>query len=63
MSIDAILLSLLAVADLGLIFSLRRTRSRRAGERRVMRSLEMSIQREIGWADAPPKHWYISRAS
>ena len=62
MNFDAMLLSVVALADMALIFHLRRVRRRREREHRMMRCLEVSLQRETGWQDAPPRNWYISHA-
>jgi hypothetical protein len=45
--VDAILVAMLALADIWLLMSLRRRRARDRQEQRVSRSLRLSIEREI----------------
>ena len=63
MNSEAIVLSILGLGVLALVLKMRQTRQRKERELRMMRSLEMCIQREIGWREAPPADWYIRRAS
>jgi hypothetical protein len=49
MNVDAIVLSLVAIADLGLLVNLRRRRRRRAEEERVARSLVLAVRNESAW--------------
>ena len=46
-AIDALILTLLAVADIALMVHLRRSRSRRVREDRMMRSLQTAVQRHV----------------
>jgi len=55
---DALILGLLAVADLALVVQLRRARARRVRTERIMRSLELAIQREVAAQElAPARRW------
>jgi hypothetical protein len=63
--VDAIVLALLAVADVALMVHLRRARGRRLRAERVMRSLRLALQREAnGEASSPlATPWALRRAS
>ena len=53
MSIDAVVLALLAILDLALIAYLRRRHGRRVRMERMMASLRLAIRRENGLEDLP----------
>jgi hypothetical protein len=53
MNIDALLLALLAIADLAFIAYLRRRHARRARADRMMASLRVAIRREIDVQELP----------
>jgi hypothetical protein len=53
MSIDAVVLMLLAILDLALIAYLRRRHGRRVRRERMMASLRLAIRRENGLEDLP----------
>jgi len=55
---DALVFALLALADLSLMVHLRRARMRRLRIKRMMRSLELAVQRENAAAPAAPaRRW------
>jgi len=62
---DALLFALLAFADLALMIHLHRRRARRIRFERMMRSLKLAVQREIGTATVAmrPRYWALRRAS
>jgi hypothetical protein len=62
MSIDALVLALLAILDLALIAQLRRQHGRRVRSERMMTSLRLAIRRENGVEDLPVKR-RLKRAS
>jgi hypothetical protein len=53
MSVDAILLAILAIADLGLLVHLRMRRWQKAQRERVARSLQLAMQHENTWTEKP----------
>jgi hypothetical protein len=53
MNADAILLAVVAIADLALLVHLRRRRFRHLQSRRVSRSLRLAVQRELSGAQFP----------
>jgi len=58
MDIAALILGLLAIADLACIVHLRRRRAERLRNERVMRSLELAVQREnFVQQPAPARRW------
>jgi hypothetical protein len=61
---DAVLLALLALADIALLVHLRRVRGRRIRDERMMRGLRLAIQREISAEVFTPtvKPWAMRRA-
>jgi len=63
MNVDAIILGLIAIADLGLLVELRMRRSRKLQRERVARSLQQAIRRESTWTEAAPKRGLLRRAS
>jgi hypothetical protein len=61
--VDAAVLAILAVADIGLLVHLRRARARRIREDRMMRGLKLAVERELhGRPFAPAKPWSLRRA-
>jgi hypothetical protein len=56
MNMDAVVLALLAIADLALIVHLRQRHGRRAQMERMMASLRMAVRRENVVEALPPKH-------
>jgi hypothetical protein len=52
-SADVMVLVLLALADLRFLLHLRRRRERQTRSDRMMRSLRIAVQREVGIPDAP----------
>jgi hypothetical protein len=60
---DALVLALLAVADIALLVNLRRSRGRRIREQRMMRSLQVAIDREAGAQAFPQAQRTLRRAS
>ncbi|SPF47898.1 hypothetical protein SBA4_3800003 [Candidatus Sulfopaludibacter sp. SbA4] len=62
---DALVFALLALADLSLMVHLRRARARRLRMKRMMRCLELAVERENAAAPAvPAKRWpALRRAS
>jgi hypothetical protein len=64
-AVDALVLALLALADVALMVYLRRARGRRIREERVMRSLRIALQRDSNGESSRPlvKPWTLRRAS
>ncbi|HTS62517.1 MAG TPA: hypothetical protein VMH28_10860 [Candidatus Acidoferrales bacterium] len=62
MNIDAVVLGLIAMADLALIAHLRQRRRTAMKEDRVMRSLVLAVQRENGVV-VMPRRWFCVKAS
>jgi len=61
---DALVFALLTLGDLTLIAHLRRARRRRIQKQRMMRSLELAVQRENAQPVVPPRRWpALRRAS
>jgi hypothetical protein len=60
--VDALVLALLALADLALLIHLRRSRNRRVTARRMMRSLKLAIQRETFAETVVPRKRRLLRA-
>lgn len=54
--------AVLALADLALMIYLRRQRRRRVRLHRMMRSLEIAVQRENAAEPAPLKRWFLRHA-
>jgi len=54
---DALVFALLALGDLALIAFLRRARRRRIQKQRMMRSLELAVQRENAQPVVPATRW------
>ena len=54
-AVDAIVLALLALADVSLIAHLRRIRKCRERDKRMMRSLQFALQRQNFLSTAPRK--------
>jgi len=63
MNADAIVLSLLALVDLGLLVELRLRRRKRMKEQRIARSLQLAIQRENVCTETAPQRGSLRRAS
>ncbi len=62
MNIDALLLTILALADLGFLVYLRHRRSRFSQSRRVSRSLKFAVQRELnGVRQMEPRRTLVLR--
>ena len=60
---DALLLLLLALADVALMVYLRRARARRLRQERMNRSLQLAIRRELGTQRLTPRrYWRMLRA-
>ena len=63
MNIEAIVLGLLAIFDLGLLVELRTRRGRRIQQQRIERSLQLAMQRGSTWNEPSPQRGLIKRAS
>ena len=65
MVVDAMVLALLAIADIGLMVHLRRSHGRRVRADRMMASLRIALEREAAKQATVPeaKRWKLYRAS
>jgi hypothetical protein len=61
MNADALVLAMVALADLAVLVHLRRRRAQRNRTERVLRSMEFAVRREISDQPAVRKRWTLRR--